>query len=167
LEVFHPERMASRILGMGDMMSLIESAEKSYDAEKAIKMAKKLKTKKGFDMVDLLEQLDQLRNMGGMQKLLSMIPGGSKIPEEALDESAFKRTEAMILSMTVKEREKPDIINPQRKRRIAAGSGTRVEDVNKLLKQFDNMNKMMKQMTKKGKRRGAMGAMGGMGGMPF
>ncbi len=161
LEVFHPDRMASRILGMGDVLTFIEKAEKSIDAEKAAEMVKKIK--KGFNMNDLLEQLEQLKQMGNLQQILSMMPGGSSIPEEAIDESAFKRTEAIICSMTSAERERPDIINPSRKRRIASGSGTRVEDVNRLLRQFEQMNKMMKQMNRKGKRRGRMRGMG----MPF
>lgn len=161
LEVFHPDRMASRILGMGDVLTFIEKAEKSIDAEKAAEMVKKIK--KGFNMNDLLEQLEQLKQMGNLQQILSMMPGGSSIPEEAIDESAFKRTEAIICSMTAAERERPDIINPSRKRRIASGSGTRVEDVNRLLRQFEQMNKMMKQINRKGKRRGRMRGMG----MPF
>ncbi len=165
LEVFHPERMASRILGMGDVLTLIEKAEQSLDMEKAEKMARKMK--KGLDLNDLLDQFDQMRRMGNLQQIASMM--GANIPEEALDEKAFRRTEAIILSMTKKEREKPDIIDPKRKRRIAAGSGTKVEDVNRLLRQFEQINKMMKSMNKKGKRafRG-MGGMGGRGmGLPF
>lgn len=152
LEVFHPERMASRILGMGDVLTFIEKAEQTIDAEKAAKLAKKIK--KGFDMNDLLDQFAQLSSMGNLQQVIGMMPGGADIPEEAIDERAFRRTEAMILSMTKQEREKPSIIDAKRKRRIAAGSGMRVEDVNRLLKQFEQMNKMMKQMTKPGKRRG-------------
>ena len=167
LEVFHPERMASRILGMGDVLTFIEKAEQSLDMEKAEKMAKKMK--KGLDLNDLLDQFDQMRRMGNLQQVASMM--GANIPEEALDEKAFRRTEAIILSMTPAERAKPDLIDPKRKRRIAAGSGTRVEDVNRLLRQFEQVNKMMKQMNKKGAKR-AFGGMGGMGGlgrgkMPF
>ncbi len=165
LEVFHPERMASRILGMGDVLTLIEKAEQSLDMEKAEKMAKKMK--KGLDLNDLLDQFDQMRRMGNMQQIASMM--GANIPEEALDEKAFRRTEAIILSMTPREREKPDLIDPKRKRRIAAGSGTKIEDVNRLLRQFEQVNKMMKQMSRKGRRglRG-MGGFGGRGmGMPF
>ena len=165
IEVFHPERMASRILGMGDVLTLIEKAGQAADEEKAAAMAKKA-MKSGFDMNDLLYQLDQLRNMGNLQQLLSMMPGGAQIPDEAVDEGAFKRTEAIILSMTPKERAKPSIIEAKRKRRIAAGSGTRVEDVNRLLKQFEQMNKMMKQYGKKGKRRGGNFGRGGYQ-MPF
>lgn len=155
IEVFHPERMASRILGMGDVLTFIEKAEQAADAEKAAELAKKIK--KGFDMNDLLDQMAQLRNMGNLQQLMAMMPGGADIPPEAIDEGAFKRTEAIILSMTPQERSKPSIIDAKRKRRIAAGSGTRVEDVNRLLKQFEQMNKMMKQMTKKGKRKNPYG----------
>lgn len=157
LEVFHPDRMASRILGMGDVLTLIEKAEQDFDEKKAIEMMGKIK--KGFDMNDLLEQLSQLKRMGNMKQIMAMMPGGGNIPDEALDEKAFKRTEAIIQSMTKTERLKPDIINPSRKRRIAAGSGTRVEDVNRLLKQFEQMNKMMKMMSRPGKRRGRMPGM--------
>ncbi len=164
LEVFHPERMASRILGMGDVLTLIEKAEQTLDLKKAEEMAKKMK--KGLDLNDLLDQFDQLRKMGNMQQIASMM--GANIPEEALDEKAFRRTEAIIYSMTQREREKPDIIDPKRKRRIAAGSGTRVEDVNRLLRQFEQVNKMMKSMNKKGKRGHNMGGFGGRGmGLPF
>ncbi|MEG2259036.1 MAG: signal recognition particle protein, partial [Oscillospiraceae bacterium] len=163
LEVFHPERMASRILGMGDVLTLIEKAEQTMDMEKAEKMAGKMK--KGLDMNDLLDQFEQIKKMGNLQQVASMM--GANIPDEAIDEKSFKRTQAIIQSMTSKEREKPALIDPKRKRRIAAGSGTRVEDVNRLLKQFEQVNKMMKTMTKKG-RRGGMGGFGGRGmGMPF
>ncbi|MDO4566518.1 MAG: signal recognition particle protein [Oscillospiraceae bacterium] len=164
LEVFHPDRMASRILGMGDVLSFIEKAEKNIDAEKAAKLAKKVK--KGFDMNDLLDQFEQLGNMGNIQQLVGMMPGGAAIPEEAIDEQAFRRTQAVILSMTPLEREKPSVIDAKRKRRIAAGCGQRVEDVNRLLRQFEQMNKMVKQMNKKGRRR--MSALPGRGsGLPF
>ncbi len=159
IEVFHPERMASRILGMGDVLTFIEKAEQAIDAEKAEKLAKKMKAS-GFDMNDLLDQLRQISNMGNLKQLMAMMPGGADIPDEAIDEKALKRTEAIISSMTKKEREKPAIINPSRKKRIAAGSGTRVEDVNRLLKQFENANKMMKQMNKKGKRQTYGGGLG-------
>ncbi len=150
LEVFHPERMASRILGMGDMLTLIEKAEQTIDMEKAEKLAKKMG--KGLDMNDLLDQFSQLRKMGNLQQIASMM--GTNIPEEALDEKSFKRTEAIIFSMTVAERSKPALIDAKRKRRIAAGSGTRVEDVNRLLRQFEQVNKLMKQMNKKGRHKG-------------
>ncbi len=145
-EAFHPERMASRILGMGDVLTLIEKAEQTYDEEDAKKLAKKVK-EKGFDLNDLLDQLKQIQKMGSIKSLLGMIPGmGNKLKDVDVDENQFKRLEAIISSMTMKEREKPSVINPSRKRRIAAGSGTKVEDVNRLLKQFEQMNKMMKQM---------------------
>ena len=157
LEVFHPDRMASRILGMGDMLTLIEKAEQAIDEKKAAEMMGKIK--KGFDMNDLLDQFAQLRKMGNIRQLMAMMPGGASIPDEAIDEKAFRRVEAVIQSMTPAERAKPDIINPSRKRRIAAGSGTKVEDVNRLLKQFEQMNKMMKVMSRPGKRRGMMKGM--------
>ncbi len=148
-EKFHPERMASRILGMGDVMTLIEKAEDAFSQKEAEKMAQKLQENK-FDMSDLLEQLRQIQKMGSIKSIISMIPGvGDKIKNIDIDEKQFVRIEAMITSMTLEERAKPSIINPQRKRRIAAGSGTKVEDVNKLLKQFDQMQKMMKQLGSK------------------
>lgn len=152
-EVFHPERMASRILGMGDMLTLIEKASENVNEEDAKKLAKKVK-EKGFDLTDLLDQLKQIQKMGSIKSLLGMIPGvGSQIKDMDIDEKQFTRLEAIIQSMTPGEREKPSIINPNRKRRIASGSGTKVEDVNRLLKQYEQMNKMMKQlgMTGKGK----------------
>ncbi len=145
-EKFHPERMASRILGMGDVMTLIEKAEDAFSQKEAEEMAKKLQENK-FDMSDLLEQLRQIQKMGSLKSIISMIPGvGDKLKDVDIDEKQFVRIEAMITSMTKAERAKPSIINPQRKRRIAAGSGTKVEDVNKLLKQFEQMQKMMKQL---------------------
>ena len=172
LEVFHPDRMANRILGMGDVLSLIEKAKETFDEKEADKLAKKLQSNK-FDMNDLLSQFEQIEKMGSMSSLINMIPGLSgKVKEEDIDERKMPRTKAIILSMTKREREKPSIIDAKRKRRIAAGSGTRVEDVNNLLKQFDMMQKMMKQMNGKGGKRKAMnmlrgmGGMGGMGGFP-
>ena len=156
LEPFHPERMASRILGMGDVLTLIEKAQGAVDEKEAAKLAQKMK-ENSFDMNDLLENLRQISKMGSIKQLLGMIPGlGSKIENMDIDEKQFTRIEAIITSMTPAEREKPSIINPSRKRRIAAGSGTRVEDVNRLLKQFDQMKTMMKQMTKKGGKRRMM-----------
>lgn len=149
-EKFHPERMASRILGMGDVMTLIEKAEDAFSQKEAEQMAKKLQENK-FDMSDLLEQLKQIKKMGSLKSIISMIPGvGDKLKDVDIDDKQFVRIEAMITSMTKAERAKPSIINPQRKRRIAAGSGTKVEDVNKLLKQFEQMQKMMKQLGGKG-----------------
>ena len=156
LEPFHPERMASRILGMGDVLTLIEKAQGAVDEKEAAKLAQKMK-ENSFDMNDLLDNLRQISKMGSIKQLLGMIPGlGSKIENMDIDEKQFTRIEAIITSMTPAEREKPSIINPSRKRRIAAGSGTRVEDVNRLLKQFDQMKTMMKQMTKKGGKRRMM-----------
>lgn len=149
-EKFHPERMASRILGMGDVMTLIEKAEDAFSQKEAEQMAKKLQENK-FDMSDLLEQLRQIQKMGSLKSILSMLPGvGDKLKDIDVDERQFVRIEAMITSMTKAERAKPSIIDPKRKRRIAAGSGTKVEDVNKLLKQFEQMQKMMKQLGGKG-----------------
>ncbi len=146
LEQFHPDRMANRILGMGDMLSLIEKAKDSFDEKEAEKFAKKMQSNK-FDMNDLLSQFEQIEKMGSISSILNMLPGVSgKIKEEDIDERKMPRTKAIILSMTKKERERPSLIDAKRKRRIAAGSGTRVEDVNNLLKQFDMMQKMMKQM---------------------
>lgn len=148
-EQFHPQRMASRILGMGDVLTLIEKAESTVSEKDAAKIAKKLEQNK-FDMNDLLDQLRQIQKMGSIRSIINMLPGvGDKLKDVDVDEKQFVRIEAMITSMTRAEREKPSIINPSRKRRIAAGSGTRVEDVNRLLKQFDQMQKMMKQLGKK------------------
>ncbi len=144
-EVFHPQRMASRILGMGDMLTLIEKASSNIDEADAEKMARKLESG-GFDFNDLLDQMRQIRKMGSLRSLISMMPGGNQVTDDMIDERQLPRTEAMILSMTPQEREKPSIITPSRKRRIAAGSGMRVEDVNRLIKQYEQMQKMMKQM---------------------
>ncbi len=152
LEVFHPERMASRILGMGDVLSLIEKASSSFDEKSAEELLRKSRSKKGMDLNDLLDQLRQLSNMGNIRQLMAMIPGGANIPEEAIDEKAFSKTEAIILSMTPEERSRPDILNASRKRRIAAGCGMKVEDINRLLKQYEQSNKMMKQMMKMSKK---------------
>ncbi|MBQ4100013.1 MAG: signal recognition particle protein, partial [Oscillospiraceae bacterium] len=168
IEPFYPDRMASRILGMGDVLSFIEKAQNEIDEKEAEKMARKLK-ENSFDMNDLLSQIKQVKKMGSIGQILSMFPGGNKINPDDIDEKQFVRMEAMINSMTVKEREKPQIINPQRKRRIAAGSGTRVEDVNLLLRQFEQMQKMMKQFTGKGGKRklASLGSMMGKGKLPF
>ncbi len=167
LEPFHPSRMASRILGMGDVLTLIEKAQSEFDEKDAEKLLKKVK-EKAFDMNDLLDQMKQMKKLGSLSQVMSMIPGAQgKISDEDAEkgEAQLRKTEAMIYSMTKREREKPSIINPQRKRRIAAGSGTQVEDVNRLLKQFEQMQKMMKQfsgMGKKGKK-----FRGGMPNLPF
>ena len=156
LEPFHPDRMASRILGMGDVLTLIEKAQDAVDEKEAAKLAQKMK-ENSFDMNDLLDNLRQISKMGSIKQLLGMIPGiGSKVEGMDIDEKQFTRVEAMITSMTPAEREKPSIINPSRKRRIAAGSGTKVEDVNRLLKQFEQMKNMMKQFNKKGNMRRMM-----------
>ncbi len=153
LDVFHPDRMASRILGMGDMLSLIEKAEMELDEKKAEELEEKLRKNK-FDMNDLLDQFQQIKKMGSMKDLLKMIPGvGKKIDDVEIDDRQFDRMQAIILSMTKEERAKPAIINPSRKKRIAAGCGMQVEDVNKLLNQYKQMQKMFKQFSgNKGKK---------------
>lgn len=165
LDYFYPDRMASRILGMGDVLSLIEKAETALDEKKAQELEKKLRKNK-FDLNDLLDQLQQVRKMGSMKDILSMLPGvGNKLKDVDIDERQFDRVQAIIRSMTPEERAKPEIINPSRKRRIAAGCGMQVEDVNKLLAQHKQMLKMFKQFNSKGARRrmSRMG-MGGFGG---
>ena len=148
LDEFHPDRMASRILGMGDVLSLIEKAETELDHKKAEETAKRLAENK-FDLNDLLEQFQSIKKMGSVKSLLSMMPGGNKINEADIDERQIDRTEAIILSMTKKEREKPQILAASRKRRIAAGAGVKVEDVNRLLKQYEQMKSMISGMNKK------------------
>ena len=155
LDAFHPDRMASRILGMGDVLSLIEKAEMAIDEKKAEELEKKLLQNK-FDLNDLMDQFDQIRKMGSIQDMLALIPGiGNKAKDIEVDERKFDRMRAIILSMTEKERTNPDIINPSRKKRIALGCGQSIEDVNRLLSQFRQMQKMFKQMggKKGGKRR--------------
>ena len=170
IEVFHPDRMASRILGMGDMLSLIEKAQQNFDEKKARELQEKLRKNK-FTLADYYDQLVQLKGMGSLQDIAGMIPGvDAKALEGAnFDEEALTRTEAIILAMTPYERENPEVLNSSRKKRIAAGSGTQVVDVNRLLKQFNMMQQMTKQMSgmgKKAKRR--MGGMfGKMKGLPF
>ena len=154
LELFHPDRMASRILGMGDVLSLIEKAEEAYDKKNAEELERKMRDQT-FTLEDFLEQLHQLKKMGNLDQLIGMIPGAGSLKDVQVDENQMKRIEAIILSMTKKERTYPDIINGSRRKRIAKGSGTTVEDVNKLLKQFDQMKKMMKQFTGS-KRKGKM-----------
>lgn len=153
LDVFHPDRMASRILGMGDVLSLIEKAEMALDHKKAEELEQKLKQNK-FDLNDLMDQLEQIKRMGSIKDMLSMIPGvGKQIKDVEIDEGQFDKIKAIIQSMTAQEREKPEIINPSRKRRIAVGCGQDVEAVNKLLAQHKNMQKMFKQMNSAGKKR--------------
>ena len=149
LEYFHPDRMASRILGMGDMLSLIERAEQQYSDEEAERMEKKFRKNK-FDMNDLLDNLQKVRKLGPLKDVLGMLPGvGSQLKDVDIDEHQFDRIQALILSMTPKEREKPEILDASRKRRIAAGAGQKVEDVNRLLAQYKQMQKMFKQMNSK------------------
>ena len=167
LDVFHPDRMASRILGMGDVLSLIEKAENTLDEKKAEELEKKLRQNK-FDLNDLLYQMEEMKKLGSMKDILSMIPGlGKKIKDVDIDDRQLDKTKATILSMTPKEREKPDIINPSRKRRIAAGCGMQVEDVNRLLSQYRQMQKMFKQFGgNKGKQSKKMRRMMPPGGFP-
>jgi signal recognition particle subunit SRP54 len=174
LQPFHPERVASRILGMGDVLSLIEEAEQKIDKEKAAKFAKKL-DKGSFDLEDFREQIKQMSNMGGMASILDKMPGMGQIPaaaKAAVNDNMFKSIEAIIGSMTKQERRYPEIIKASRKKRIAMGSGTNIQEVNKLLKQFDQMQTMMRKFSKKGgisglmkMMQGKMGGMGSMGGM--
>ncbi|MFT5670762.1 MAG: signal recognition particle subunit SRP54 [Kangiellaceae bacterium] len=175
LEPFHPQRIASRILGMGDVLSLIEEVERKVDKDAAQRVAKKIQTGKGFNLQDFKEQLEQMRNMGGMMSLMDKMPGmggmSAKMKDQANDKQ-FTQMEAIINSMTPHERDRPDVIKGSRKRRIATGSGTQIQDVNRLLKQFMQMQKMMKKMGG-GKMKNMMRGMGGMmggggapGGMP-
>lgn len=178
LDYFYPDRMASRILGMGDVLSLIEKAETALDEKKTAKLEEKLRRNK-FDLEDLLDQMEQVQKMGSMKDILSMLPGiNKKVKDVDIDDRQLDRMRAIIQSMTVKERRNPDIINPSRKRRIAAGCGMQVEDVNRLLNQYRQMQKMFKQMNsgsmkRKLKRMGltgggnGMGGMGGFGGFPM
>ena len=165
IEPFHPERMASRILGMGDVLTLIEKAEQALDQKKAAELEQKMRANK-FTLADFYDQLLQIRKMGPMQDLLGMIPGMGSMKNVQVDESALGRVEAIILSMTPYERENPACLNSSRKRRIALGCGQKVEDVNRLLKQFDQMQQLMKQMNGKGKKRKLPGKMGGFPGFP-
>ena len=168
IETFHPDRMASRILGMGDVLSLIEKAEKAFDAEKAAKLEENLKSNK-FTLQDFYDQMVQLKSMGSMQDLLAQMPGGGALKNVQVDEKAMSRTEAIILSMTPKERENPNIIGASRKKRIAAGAGVKVEDVNRLLKSFDQMKSMIKKFSGPGagkKMKRMSRGFGGFGGFP-
>ncbi len=165
IEQFHPDRVASRILGMGDVLSLIEKAEQAYDEKQAVELEKKIR-ESTFTLEDFLVQMKQLKKMGNLEQIMSMIPGMGSMKGVEIDEKQMVHTEAIILSMTKKEREKPEIINGSRRRRIALGSGCSVEEVNKLLKQFEQMKKMMKQFSGGGKKRGIAG-MGLPGRMKF
>jgi len=160
IEPFHPDRMASRILGMGDVLSLIEKAEQAFDAKQAAELEKKLRAST-FTLDDYLDQFAQLRKMGNIENLIGMMPGvkPGALKDAKIDEKQLSHTEAIIRSMTKREREKPDIINGSRKVRIAKGSGTTVEEVNKLLKQFETVRKMMKQLTSPGGKRGLFNKM--------
>jgi signal recognition particle subunit SRP54 len=169
LEPFHPDRVASRILGMGDVLSLIEEVEQKVDKKQAEKLAKKMIKGQGFDLEDFREQLVQMRNMGGIGSLMGKMPGMGQMPKNvdpAAGEKSLKQTEAIINSMTIKEKSFPKLIKGSRKRRIAMGSGTQIQDVNRVLKQFLQMQKMMKKMSGKGGMAKMMRAMkgGGMGG---
>ncbi len=172
LDYFYPDRMASRILGMGDVLSLIEKAETALDEKKAAELEAKIRKNK-FDLNDLLDQMQQVKKMGSMKDILSMLPGvGSKLKNVDVDDGQLDRIQAIIFSMTPKERSNPDIINPSRKRRIAAGCGMQVEDVNRLLSQYRQMQKMMKQFNSKGMRKKLArmnfgGGQGGFGGFPM
>jgi len=172
LEAFHPDRLASRILGMGDVFGLIEDAERKLDQAKAQKMATKVLKGKGFDLEDFKDQIQQMRNMGGMKALLDKMPGMGGMSNQIasqVDERQFVRMEAVINSMTPHERRLPDVINGSRKQRIANGSGTDVQEVNRVLKQHKQMSKMMKKMGKKGGMQNMMRGLSGMmppGGMP-
>lgn len=172
LEPFHPDRMASRILGMGDVLSLIEEAEQKLDRKKAERLATKIKKGKGFDLEDFRDQLQQMKSMGGMQGMLEKLPGMgqmAKAAEQSLDQKRFVHMEALICAMTPKERRFPDLISGSRKQRIARGSGLQVQDVNRLLKQHKQMQKMMKKMGQKGgmqKMMRGMDALMGGGGVP-
>ena len=169
LEPFYPDRMASRILGMGDMLTLIEKAEQAYDEKKALEMAEKIRANK-FTLQDYLDQLGQVKNMGDLSQMASMIPGvNAKALEGAqMDDKAIAHIEAIITSMTPYERENPEVLNSSRKKRIAAGCGMQVVDINRLLKQYEAMQQMMKMVSGKGmkKMRKKMGGMGGFPGIP-
>ncbi len=172
LEVFHPDRIASQILGMGDVLGLIEEVEQKIDKEKAAKIAQKLKKGKTFDLADFRDQLQQMRNMGGIGSLMGKLPGMSDLPDKVssqVNDGEMVKLEAIINSMTPHERQYPAIIKASRKKRIATGSGTQVQDVNRLLKQFTQMQKMMKRMNKKGGMARMMQGMKGRmpPGMPF
>ncbi|MDY3852564.1 MAG: signal recognition particle protein [Prevotella sp.] len=168
LDVFHPSRMADRILGMGDIVSLVERAQEQFDEEEAKRLQKKIQKNK-FDFNDFLNQIEQIKKMGNLKDLAAMIPGVRKaIKDVDIDDNAFKGIEAIIKSMTPKERTNPEILNTSRRQRIAKGSGTNIQEVNKLIKQFDQTRKMMKLMTgnNMSKMAGMMGKMKGMPGMP-
>ena len=168
LDVFHPERMADRILGMGDIVSLVERAQEQFDEKEALKLQRKIQ-KNQFDFNDFLAQIQQIKKMGNIKDLAAMIPGvGKALKDVEIDDNAFKGIEAIILSMTPKERQHPEILNQSRRNRIAKGSGTNIQEVNRLIKQFDQTRKMMKLVTgsKMGRMMAHMPKMPGMPGMP-
>ena len=167
IEPFHPDRMASRILGMGDVLSLIEKAEKAYDEKKAAELEEKLRSNR-FTLQDYYDQLVQMKSMGSLEDILAQLPGGANLKGVKVDDKQMARTEAIILSMTPKERENANIIGASRKKRIAAGAGVKVEDVNRMLKSFEQMQKMIKQFSGPGmgKKMKRMGGFGGFGGFP-
>jgi signal recognition particle subunit SRP54 len=168
LEPFHPDRIASRILGMGDILTLIEEVERKADKQASEKLAKKLKKGKGFDLEDFKQQLLQMNNMGGISGMMSKLPGLGQLPQKAMDhvnDKAMAQTIAIINSMTPKEKRVPKIIVGSRKKRIAQGSGTQIQDVNRLLKQYEQMQKMMKKFTKPGGMKQMMRGLGGMSGL--
>jgi signal recognition particle subunit SRP54 len=167
LDVFYPERMADRILGMGDVVSLVERAQEQFSEEEARKLSKKI-AKNQFTLTDFYSQIQQIKKMGNMKDLVGMIPGMGKMMKDVeIGDDAFKSTEAIIQSMTLQERENPAILNGNRRKRIAMGSGTSIQDVNKLIKQFEDMQKMMKMMNNKGAMANLMKNMGGLkGGIP-
>jgi signal recognition particle subunit SRP54 len=163
LEVFHPDRLASRILGMGDILTLVERAQEVVDAKDAAKLEEKLR-KNSFTLEDMLDSMQQMQKMGPLGNLVSMIPGMGNLAGEAqaaVDRGDLKRTEAIIRAMTPNERRDPTILNGSRRRRIAAGSGTTLPDVNRLVKQFSEMQKLMKQLSASGGKRAALGALSG------
>jgi signal recognition particle subunit SRP54 len=165
LEPFHPERLASRILDMGDVLSLVEELERKVDKEKAEKLANKFKKGKGFDFEDFRDQIVQMRNMGGMMGMLDKLPGMTSLPDEVkdkMDDKIIYRKEAIINSMTIKERRNPDIIKGSRKKRIADGAGVDISEVTKLLKEFNAMQQMMKRLQSKGGLRKMLNMMKGM-----
>ncbi|MEI6101602.1 MAG: signal recognition particle protein, partial [Eubacteriales bacterium] len=153
IEPFYPDRMASRILGMGDILSLIEKAETAFEDKKAQDLQKKI-SRDQMTLEDFLDQMEQIKKMGDMGDILKMLPGGSKLGNMAIDEKQLAHTEAIVRSMTIQERRNPNILNGSRRKRIAAGSGTKIQDVNRLINQFEEMKKMMKQFSGKRGRRG-------------
>jgi signal recognition particle subunit SRP54 len=166
LDIFYPKRMADRILGMGDVVSLVERAQEQFNEEEARRLQKKI-MKDQFDLNDFLAQLQQIKKMGNVKDLMGMIPGmGKSMKDVDIPDDAFKGIEAIILSMTPKERANPGLLNPSRKNRIAKGSGTNIQEINKLLKQFEDMRKMMKLMSNPRNMMGMMSKLKGMGGMP-